>query len=107
MVLLGVVVVVFPPHQPLLDFLVVVVDSLAGVTVDLVVVFLTFSILQVHVGDAVPSLHILKPVVLLQDATPPCPEQHAAYAPANGVPSKNRMAIRLIVHLEAKLSFFI
>ena len=53
--------------------------GLVTVVVVVVVVFLTaLGIAHLQVGDAEPSLHIWNPVVLLHEATPPCPAQHAA-----------------------------
>lgn len=95
------VVVVFdlPPHQLLFGFVVVVVVDLvvllvvagtvfvalffvvvAGAVVVVlgVTAFVLFDLGQVQVGEAVPSLHICTPVVLLHEATPPWPAQHAA-----------------------------
>lgn len=100
-VLAGVVVLDFPPHQLLLGFVVVLLGVVAGVVfvvvfglavvagaVVVVVVagfvaftggfFVVLEIGQVHVGEAVPSLHICWPVDLLHEATPPWPAQHAA-----------------------------
>ncbi|PWY54846.1 hypothetical protein DGG96_15225 [Legionella qingyii] len=73
----------------------------------MVVLVVLFVFLQVHAGEAVPSLHIWTPVVLLQEATPPWLEQQAAYAPTSGLLNKKRTAINRFTHIEAKLAFFI